>query len=164
MIISHVGNNVGVIHDMTWEYPKVEAVINKKFEKELKNIKYKYLVATTANKYQADCAKTLEENGFRAVVEFKSSHESPSETVTLWAKTQSQVEDLSKTYINWPEENCTVTYNREINKYCCVTVKTDKDTDESLKKDKFKRIKNTPIYFRVREDKIIKKEKKGEKE
>lgn len=129
------------------------------FCKNLKDLKYKYLFAITANLYQSKTAKILKDNGFREVVIFYSSHMSGLETLTLWVKTQRRPSDLSNTLIAPPMANCTVSYDIDSKKMFRIIIKKENQSIQDLKQLGFKRVRGTPIWFNLRADGIIKNEK-----
>lgn len=68
----HLGGNVGVIHGMPYGYGGgyVTKASLEDFSIYLKEVKYKYLLATTANKYQSKAAGVLQKEGFKELVNF----------------------------------------------------------------------------------------------
>ena len=151
----HLGHNVGNIYSLpTGGYYKEKQEALTAFDQSLnlKKLPYKYLTAITANKYQAKAAAILVKNKFKHIVTFYSSHESPDETLTLWFKEQKGKKVIPDVKIYAPEYNCTVSYNDEDSgKYLDLSA-SNKDKATHL------RIGKTPVYYRVRKNKVTKGE------
>lgn len=123
--------------------------------------KFPYLFAVTANKFQTNSFNLLKKHGFREVVEFYSSH-GQHETLTLFTKTQEDINfDFEKANLEICNYglNCSISINRDSLYRCVITSQNPGETFEYLKNLKFKRIKNTPIWFKIEEKFIIPKKK-----
>lgn len=124
---------------------------------------YKYVFAITANKYQIMSRDVLIKNGFREVKEFYSSHANSkknNETLSLFVKTNLNYRkdfDFSHTGIISSGLNCTISTSRELFLRFVIIAQRPEETNEGLKQLKYSRVKNTPIWFRVDPDFVVKK-------
>lgn len=162
--IYNVGGNVGAVWGLPWEegrYAQSEASF-KDFSNQLNGLKYKHLLAITANLFQGRAGTVLSQNGFKPYVTFNSSHDTRGETLTIWVKTRPGKIVPPKTKINLPGWNCSVTFNRNINYRCKLTVKKNK---ADILPNGFVQIPKTPIYYKIAEGQIVGlKLKKGKKD
>jgi hypothetical protein len=150
----HFGQNVCVIQYMPQRYSFYSSTNTKyeEFETEIKNLKYKYLLAVTANFYQKDSRETLQKQGFKEIITFLSTH-GGQETLTLWVKIQ-ESENKEPEPITTPSSNCTVHYSRQSGRFRLTLNKTG----VSLKLRGWKNVDNTPIWYSVAPRFIVKKE------
>lgn len=153
----YMGNNVGGVYQMpmTTNYgyghsggKTTEELIND-LEKLISSLKYQYLLAVTANKFQKHAMALLRKMGFKDYVTFKSSHANKDEFLSIWVKQnknfnksiKDKIEDISY----W---NCSVNFNLNTDKKCSIVVRKN---GENLPEG-FKQIKNTPIWYFVRDN------------
>lgn len=149
---NHIGHNVCAITGMGYSYPgyKSDEVEFENFEKLLKELKFKYLLAVT-NCYQVRSCNILKNNGFKKKVTFLSSHNRDDETLTVWVKVNKKAANLSKGDITYPSRNCSITYDKSaVNLRCCLIAAPAKSNP-----DGFKRIAGTPIWFKIEDCFIV---------
>lgn len=150
----YLGRNVSAIAGM--EYDGYGEDYSKRESKELLKLinepKSKFTLAITANKWQKAALNTLKNNGFKEEVTFQSSHNDISETLTLWVKVNKDIKVAPKIKKENPTANCSVTYHKRTNERFNITTS---DSKKSLPKG-FVRVKNTPIYFAVKKEHIVK--------
>ena len=169
----YLGNKVGGIVNMPFDihdgyHP--HPAKNKEETQELYNLfdlylkspkvlNFPYLFAFTANKFQTNSAGILLKNGFREVVEFYSSH-GPHETLTLFTKTQEDSFDNfndKDLVIHRAGLNCTIATNRDFYYVCNITSQNPGESFEDMKNLGYTRVKDTPIWFKICKENIIKK-------
>lgn len=146
--IFYLGSSVGFIHGL-YDYGecKLKDVLSSK--------EYKYLCAISNNSGNSPAKKILKDNGFYPVKHFYSSHNTQSETMTLWVKINKEkiaVQNSAPLYHR--DINCTITLNPIVNRVYRFTllVKTDKLKLEDLKKNSFEPVDETPIFFKVNDN------------
>ncbi len=140
----NLGSNVGAVIGLLWGVQRKET--QDAFAAYLKELKYKHLLAiTTAD--QKSAAKVLQENGFKFIVNFKSSH-GYNENLKMWVKTQKNYRrPTGKKKV--PYGNCSVSFNGLAQKPCSLVI-------SSKRKKGIKKVRGTPIYYRVRKKDFIK--------
>ena len=155
-----MGCNVGTICGLPFgDYQKPEHL--KILSDDIEKAPFRHIIIITANKYQKKSFDILDKHGFRAVFEFLSAHDNHTETLTVWVKTNEEIDKTPILNVGFNGYNCSVAFNSyEVSeRRCLICMKDTKD-----KKDMppgFKRIKNTPIWFYIDEKHVIKK--KGKK-
>lgn len=151
--LSHLGKNVWVLDSMPfggYGY-RVSPDSLVALEKKIKQVKFKYLIAVTANKFQEKAAEVLKKNKFKPQVTFKSSHNISDETLTLWLKVNKSAKASSDKPINKPGGNCSVTYDRYDSYRCGIAVKKDGETLPTC----FSQMGKTPIWWYVNKHHIV---------
>lgn len=151
----NLGLNVCLVYGLPYSYRPPNEGYNltketiEAFKKEICSQKFKYLIALTANIIQFSFRDSLKEIGFRDVVTFKSSH-GGGETVTLWTKTNENFDaELEKIPFDDYPYNCSVAFNDHDSYKNCKIIVEPKERWAGLKEDKWKRIKNSPILFKI---------------
>lgn len=161
----HIGQNVLLFTDFPYSdlYYKSLNIKEKleRLDEKIKLSKFKYLIAITANKFQKDTREILKKNRFKEIVTFYSSHEEDDETLTMYLKKQNKYEKVNKK-VSYPDplQNCSVSFVRgfskteDENNYGTyrifeVIAKKKNESKIGLENNGFKRVKNTPIYFRL---------------
>jgi hypothetical protein len=155
MITHYIGDNVAVIDGLPYggTYAPAKTQIEG-FRNKLDKLEYRYIVATTANKFQKEARTILQENKFKEVITFYSSHGDKSETLTFWLKEQKKHKKDIKQNIGEPQYNCTVNYNKPAgNKIFTAFTKGQLGAYQNGKNLKI--IPKTPIFFYVEDRDIV---------
>jgi hypothetical protein len=153
--IHYLGKDTAAISNMPMIYSSYKSP-EKDFD-DLRDIlekaKFKYQFAITADTYQHKNHEILISNGFKPKLSFLSSH-GKQEALTLWLKIRKTSPKLSDIKISHPLDNCTVTYNRNNNMLICnIAVKQN---NNDILPFAYRRIPNTPIYFKINDKHIVK--------
>lgn len=164
--INHIGQDVWFISGFPYIYSGANYQVAPtgalwELNKDLEKLNHKYLVGITANIHQELTGNILKYHNFRPVSTFYSSH-GKHETLTIWTKTMINAPDLSGSPITNPYGNCSISFSKlpDYDPYhnCVIAILKDKVTLDAIKSDKrFKRIKNTPIYFSIKTSAFVRK-------
>ena len=156
-MIYHIGSSVAAMQGLP-SFAGGYGASAKEIQDFLDKIKaapYRYLVAVTANQYQAKTGQILEKNGFKSIINFMSSHNTPGETMTLWYKYNKNKKLTDDAPIKQPNSNCTVTWKEHVpgKRFNLITFKGKKYKPGWL--GDYKRLDKTPIYYKVDGDKNV---------
>ncbi len=124
-------------------------------EQNLKNFKRRYVFAVSANMHQKPQIEILKNANFEEIVTFYSNH-GKHENLTLWFKEDKDAPDLSKNAIESYPATCSCRVTREYRMQCDLTVKRKDETEETLNAFNFKRIKKTPLFYRIAPGALVK--------
>lgn len=154
----NLGSNVCLIHefpsgnDLYYTDFQTLAGYKRKLPKFLDKVKYRHSLIITANAFQAPTRTIIKKYGFVPIVTFYSAHDKEDETLTLWLKTK-KAPDYSNDKRGKFGWNCSVSINKKDDNYYrfVLAVETPNQTAQNLIKKKFKRIKNTPAFYKLEE-------------
>lgn len=161
MYTCYMGKNLGVIHSfpfdtyMQYNGYKSQTTYKKAIASSLhrlvKNARYKYLVAITANKWQKHAAEWFKAHRFIPIVEFYSSHKRADETLTVWLRVRRDIKSTPKEQLGrLPTGNCSVSFYTELPPYySCLrfVVPSTPKVLKQLKERKYKRLGKSPAWF-----------------
>lgn len=153
--INYLGENCGLITRLGFSgYGEARLV---EFLKDSKELKFKYLIAITANHYQKAARLVLKRSGFTELKEhiFYSAHNDKTETLSIWFKIQKNKKKPNNAEIADLIGNCSVSTCRDGSKQCVITIKGKEDTVKSLTEKKFQAIDKTPIWFKIAPHNIV---------
>ncbi len=154
----HLGSNVCAVIYLPTIYSrhtKESRRIFREFSKQLKESKYRYFIAITANRYQEPIRPVLARHGFKPYIDFYSQH-GTHENLTLWLKIRQRGYDNANELIGitngrW---NCSVNLDGTTSKKCNIAIKSD--PNQKLEEN-FKQFGKTPIHVWIKDDALIKK-------
>lgn len=149
--ILHLGSKVGLVHSFNYtgggnyyrdKLPDNDMLeIKTAFEKS--NKEFRYVLAITADKFQAHTFPILKNLKFSKFLTFKSSHDSPDEFLTIWVKFNKNVSELSKLPKSDGPWSCSVRINNHNEKKRC-HITTENPNNES-----YLQVKKYPIWVSV---------------
>lgn len=155
----HLGGNVFSISCLPYvnqEYSYYDSP--EVFDKFLGDLKFKYSIAITANRFQSAAHSILHKHDFEPVLHFYSSH-GTHENLTLWLKVEKKSPDLSTTPVELSIPNCTVTYTRSEDRFLRLTVALSEQDAKELAAASYRQLKDTPIWYLIEDKRLLPPEK-----
>ena len=163
----YLGNSCGLVHDFYFCYSEGRIDHNIRVKENAENIgeivaknPIRYCIAITADKYQITSHEPLMANGFKKILVFLSSHNSPDEYLTFWVRYDKSVATYTKdnepTRCVTPPYNCSVSINQHYENR--LDIKTNRPKGKTYRK-----IRYMPIWYKIAANYIKKDEKKAER-
>jgi hypothetical protein len=149
----YLGNNCGTIHSLGIVYgggkttPADIAFSQGIIATGIKDNPDLGLIAITADYWQTHIHQILKDNGFRAITRFKSSHDSPLENLTLWARDGKKVPVDKNRVVEVGPLNCSVGYNKASGSRMLIRTQKAKG---------FKKIKGLNAWYKIAAKHLVK--------